>query len=110
MEILMGPNISSGVENLDIRYSNPRASLKHDFSRLATIDFAVPGSPSIMILSPASAAISASATSVSFSYIPHVTSDSRCSILSLRIIISSYCYLLNTEARRHRVITIILQN
>ena len=65
--ILTGPKISSGVENLDIRYSNDFASLNANFSRLATIDFATPGGPSNMMLSPASAARRDKASSVSFS-------------------------------------------
>ena len=65
--MLTGPNISSGVLKRDIRYSNDRASLNASFSLLATIDLATPGGPSNITLSPASAAISESESSVSFS-------------------------------------------
>ena len=69
-EIDTGPKISSGVEKRDIRYSKLLALLKAAFSRLATIDFAIPGGPRMIMLSPAMAANSANAISVSFSYIP----------------------------------------
>ena len=65
--MLTGPKISSGVENLDIRYSNEAALRKAIFSLLATIDFATPGGPSSMMLSPARAASSDRLISVSFS-------------------------------------------
>ena len=54
--MLMGPKISSGVENLDIRYSNEEASVKAVFIRRAIIDFATPGGPSRRMLSPERAA------------------------------------------------------
>ena len=68
--MLTGPKISSGVLKRDIRYSKDRASLNADFNRRATIDLATPGGPRRMMLSPASAASKAIASSVSFSYIP----------------------------------------
>ena len=67
LAMLTGPNISSGVENLDIKYSNDVAPPKAFFSRRATIDFATPGGPSNKMLSPANAANSARAISVFFS-------------------------------------------
>ncbi len=68
--MLIGPNISSGVENRDMRYSKDAAPLKASFNRRATIDFATPGGPNNNMLSPARAAKSARAVSVFFSYMP----------------------------------------
>lgn len=65
--MLTGPNISSGVEKRDIRYSNARALANTSFKRLATIDLATPGGPSNKMLSPASEANRESAISFSFS-------------------------------------------
>ena len=90
--ILTGPNISSGVEKRDIRYSNDFASLNADFNRLATIDFATPGGPSRMMLSPASAARRDKANSVSFSYIPLFNSQRSCCILSFTIATIPDCF------------------
>lgn len=67
LEMETGPNISSGVENRDMRYSNALASLKTIFSRLATILLAVPGGPNRKMLSPAMAARSARLIMCSFS-------------------------------------------
>jgi hypothetical protein len=50
-----------------MRYSNELEFLNADFSRLAIIDFATPGGPSKIILSPASAANIESDSSLSFS-------------------------------------------
>lgn len=66
-DMLTGPNISSGVENRDMRYSNDRAPEKAEVSRCATIDLAIPGGPNKIILSPAIAASNAILISVSFS-------------------------------------------
>ena len=74
--MLTGPNISSGVEKRDIRYSNALASTKALFNRRATIDFATPGGPSNKILSPAKAASKDKPISASFSYTPLFISDS----------------------------------
>ena len=65
--MLMGPNISSGVEKRDIRYSKAFASLNAAFRRRATIDLATPGGPNKRTLSPASAANNDKPNSVSFS-------------------------------------------
>ena len=68
-EIDTGPNISSGVENLDMRYSNDRALRNALFSLRATMLFATPGGPRRIILSPAIAARRDRLISESFSYI-----------------------------------------
>lgn len=47
-----GPNISSGVLNLDIRYSNALFSLNAYLSLRATKLLATPGGPNRKILSP----------------------------------------------------------
>ena len=94
-----GPKISSGVENRDIRYSKLLAFLNAAFSLLATIDFATPGGPSMMMLSPATAASSDRATSVSFSYIPLFISCSRAFVLSF-IVIAKYCLYMCKDTKK----------
>ena len=66
--ILTGPKISSGVENLDMRYSKHEAPTKASFNLRATIDFAIPGGPNKAMFSPAIAASRPSLISNSFSY------------------------------------------
>ena len=65
--ILTGPNISSGVEKRDIRYSKASALTKASFNRRATMDLATPGGPRSRMLSPARAASKDKLISVSFS-------------------------------------------
>ena len=65
--MLTGPNISSGVEKRDMRYSKAEALAKASLSRRAIIDLATPGGPSSRMLSPANEASRARAISFSFS-------------------------------------------
>ena len=63
-----GPKISSGVLNLDIKYSKALACLNANFNLRATILFATPGGPNKKILSPAMAESNDKAMTCSFSY------------------------------------------
>ena len=81
LAILTGPNTSSGVENLDIRYSNELASLKTFLMERAIMDLATPGGPRIRILSPAIAASRANLSSHSLSYTPLLMSAMMLDIL-----------------------------
>ena len=65
--ILIGPNISSGVEKRDIRYSKAFAPFEGSLQSACHHGFGNPGGPSKRTLSPASAANNDKPNSVSFS-------------------------------------------
>ena len=87
-EMDTGPKISSGVLNLDIRYSKALAPRKASFRRRATILLATPGGPSRKMLSPAMADSSERAMTCSFSYTRSLSCPRSCFMRSLFIIVS----------------------
>ena len=84
--ILTGPKISSGVENLLMRYSNPVLFLKAILSRLAIMLLPTPGNPKRNIDSPANELSSDRAIVSSRSNAPLHMVSSKLFILSLFMI------------------------